>query len=63
MDLCVGRFILNPGNNLLHAALKELLYVSFSEKEINSTGDYASSLAGHVCCYHFFHYQSFLSLP
>lgn len=58
---CVEQFILNPGNNLLHAALNEVLHVPFSEKEINGTGDYESSLAGHICCYHFFHYQSFLS--
>lgn len=57
----VGEFILNPGNNLLHVALNKVLYVPFSEKEINSTEDYASSLAGHICCYHFFHYQCFLS--
>lgn len=31
-----------------------MLYVPFSEKEINSTGDYTSSLAGHVCYYYFF---------
>lgn len=44
----VGEFILNPGNNLLHVALNKVLYVPFSEKEINSTEDYASSLAGHM---------------
>lgn len=56
----VVQLILNPGNNLLHVALNEVFYVPFSGKEINSTGHYATSLAGHLCCYHFFHYQPFL---
>jgi len=28
-----------------------MLFVSFSENEVNSTGDYASSLAGHIHYY------------
>lgn len=51
----VGEFILDPGSNLLSCivALNKMLYVPFSEKETNGTGDYTSPQTGHVRYYYF----------